>query len=207
MAKRKSICDDLKARDVPLLKELLEESIKEKEQRMPREPSEPSEPLEPRESLADKFRQVKAKAKRHEGAQVAVDVTLVSPVARDGTAPARCAAEPGAAAADAAARMQAPRDLSRVAQAPRARLAVLALEIGGRRGDDCEHFLRVLAAGGPSVAATAALHHRWGSLRSLAAQGSLVTTLPELPEQGGGAPPSPAVLADLRQDERQLPCT
>lgn len=149
----------------------------------------------------------------HQGAQVAVDVTLVSPVARDGTARARCAAEPGAAAADAAARKRR-ETYPEFAQAPRARLAVLALETGGRRGDDCEHFLRVLAAGRAQAAPPwqrpglrAALHHRWGSLLSLAAQGSLATTLLELPEQGGGAPPAPAVLADLTQDARLLQCT
>ena len=70
----------------------------------------------------------------HQGAQVAVDVTFFSPVAR------------GAAAADAAARKRR-ETYPEFSQAPRARLAVLALEIGGRRGDDCEHFLRVLAAG------------------------------------------------------------
>ena len=44
------------------------------------------------------------------------------------------------------------------------------------------------------------------ALLSLAAQGGLATTLLELPEQGCGAPPSPAVLADLTQDARLLPC-
>ncbi|CAK9047629.1 unnamed protein product [Durusdinium trenchii] len=38
-------------------------------------------------------------------------------------------------------------------------------------------------------------------------RGSLATTLLELPEQGGGAPPAPAVLADLTQDARLLQCT
>ena len=79
-----------------------------------------------------------------QGAQATVDVTLFSPVARDGTAHARCAAEPGAAATDAAAGKRC-EIYPEFAQAPQ--LAVLALETGGRRDDDCEHFLRVLAAG------------------------------------------------------------
>ena len=39
------------------------------------------------------------------------------------------------------------------------------------------------------------------------AQGSLATTLLELPEQGAVRGPSPAVFADLSQDARLLPCT
>ncbi|CAK9004209.1 unnamed protein product [Durusdinium trenchii] len=122
-----------------------------------------------------------------------VHFSVLDPASRalllsQGGAGGAAALTPGAAAADAAARKRR-ETYPEFAQAPRARLAVLALETGGRRGDDCEHFLRVLAAGRAQAAPPwqrpglrAALHHRWGSLLSLAAQGSLATTLLELPE-------------------------
>lgn len=53
-------------------------------------------------------------------------------------------------------------------------------------GDDCEHFLRVLAAGRPPS--------------------DLASELP-CTTAGGRVPPFPAIFADLTQDVRLLPCT
>ena len=80
------------------------------------------------------------------GVQVAIDATLVSPVRRDGTNRPRADAEPGAAlreATDHKRRSTYPEFRG----AARCRLVVVALEVGGRWGDETEAFLHRLARG------------------------------------------------------------
>ena len=78
------------------------------------------------------------------GAQVALDTTLVSPLRRDGTPHARCAGEDGAALLRARRRKErAYPELS--GEHGRARLVVLASEVGGRWSAETQSFLRQLA--------------------------------------------------------------
>ena len=74
------------------------------------------------------------------GAQVAVDTTLVSPLRRDGTPHAQCAREDGAALRLARRRKErAYPELS--GERGRARLVVLACEVGGRWSSETQSFL------------------------------------------------------------------
>ena len=78
------------------------------------------------------------------GAQVAVDTTLVSPLRRDGTPHARCAVEDGVVLMQARRRKeQTYPELS--GAHGRARLVVLACEVGGRWSSETQAFLRQLA--------------------------------------------------------------
>ena len=78
------------------------------------------------------------------GAQLAIDTTLVSPVRRDGLPRARCEREDGAALAMARRRKERtyPELTGRFG---RAKLVVLACEVGGRWSDETQAFLRQLA--------------------------------------------------------------
>ena len=78
------------------------------------------------------------------GAQLGVDTTLVSVLRRDGTPHPRCANEDGAALA-AARRRKAARYPELAGQHGRARLVVLASEVGGRWSEECRQFLCLLA--------------------------------------------------------------
>ena len=80
----------------------------------------------------------------YQGAQVAVDTTLVSPVSRDGTARARADREPGAAASDAARRKRQ-ETYPEILAARRCKLVVVGLEVGGRLTAETVTFLRLLA--------------------------------------------------------------
>ena len=78
------------------------------------------------------------------GAQLAIDNTLVSPLSRDGLPHPRCVREDGAALA--AARRRKERTYPKLTgQFGRARLVVLAGEVGGRWSDETQAFLRQLA--------------------------------------------------------------
>ena len=74
------------------------------------------------------------------GVQVAVDATLVSPVRRDGTNRPRADAEPGLALQEATDHKRR-RTETEFRGAARCRLVVVALEVGGRWGDETEAFL------------------------------------------------------------------
>ena len=75
------------------------------------------------------------------GAQIAVDTTLVSPLRRDGTPHSRCAREDGAALRQARQRKE--RVYPELSGAHgRARLVVLASEVGGRWSAEAQAFLR-----------------------------------------------------------------
>ena len=78
------------------------------------------------------------------GTQIAVDTTLVSVLRRDGTPHPRCANEDGAAL-EAARRRKEARYPELAGQHGRARLVVLASEVGGRWSEECRQFLCQLA--------------------------------------------------------------
>ena len=149
----------------------------------------------------------------YQGAQVAVDTTLVSPVSRDGTARARADREPGAAASDAARRKRQ-ETYPEILAARRCKLVVVGLEVGGRLTAETVTFLRLLADARARAAPTRlrsatrqASVHRWTGLLAVAAQRAYASSLLELPlasaEQGeGDAPPLGDVLAQARETEQ-----
>ena len=78
------------------------------------------------------------------GAQLAIDTTLVSPLRRDGSARFRAADQDGAVLMEA--RRQKERTYPELSgEGGRARLMVLAAEVGGRWGDETAKFLAALA--------------------------------------------------------------
>ena len=113
---------------------------------------------------------------RWQGAQVAVDTTLVCPVSRDGTARPGAAQAPGSAAQQAALRKRRVVYPELVA-AQRCKLVVLGFEVGGRIDAEAIGFIRCLVAsrarGVPArlrkAAVQASVHRRTGML-AVAAQ-------------------------------------
>ena len=147
-----------------------------------------------------------------QGAQVAVDTTLVCPVSRDGTA------RPGAAQAPGSAAQQAAQLKRRVVYpglvaAQWCKLVVLGFEVGGRLDAEAAGFIRRLAAskarGAPARLRKAVLQasvHRWTGMLAEAAQRAYALMLLELPvdaadECDGTGPPLAEVLADARAAE------
>ena len=143
----------------------------------------------------------------YHGAQLAVDTTMVCALRRDGTA------RPGAADADGAAAAAARRRKERTypelaGPHPRARLVVLAVEVGGRWSREAWVFVRLLARararGVPAPtrsAAQRAWQRRWVCALAVAAQRSFAESLLELcPLRGadGEVPSTAAVLEDAR---------
>ena len=78
-----------------------------------------------------------------QGKQLAIDVTLRSPVTVQGEPRARAAAEDGAAAFDARADKEA--KYAELVRARRCELVVVALETGGRWSEEAADFVRELA--------------------------------------------------------------
>ena len=78
------------------------------------------------------------------GAQLAIDTTLVSPLRADGAPHRRCADESGAAL-EAARRRKVRRYPELSGERGRAKLVVLAGEMGGRFSEEAHSFLRTLA--------------------------------------------------------------
>ena len=81
-----------------------------------------------------------------QGAQLAIDTTLVSPLHRDGSARRGAASRPGLALEQARRRKEATYP-ELVGDDGRARLVVLAAETGGRWSNETAQFLRGLAKG------------------------------------------------------------
>ena len=79
-----------------------------------------------------------------QGAQLAIDTTLVSPLRRDGSARPRAADHDGAALEDARRRKERTYP-ELTGDGGRARLVVLAAEVGGRWSIETAHFLASLA--------------------------------------------------------------
>ena len=117
------------------------------------------------------------------GVQVAVDVTLVSPLRRDGSSRSRADHEPGLALRTAAKRKHRV-TYPEFQRARRCRLTVLALEVGGRWGEETEAFLHRIAQGralaspaAQRTAVAAAYRRRWGQMLAVAAQGAFAASL------------------------------
>ena len=80
-----------------------------------------------------------------QGAQLAIDTTLVSPLRGDGSARPRAADHSGAALQAARRRKEATCPELALNSEGRARLVVLAAEVGGRWSNETSQFLRGLA--------------------------------------------------------------
>ena len=122
------------------------------------------------------------------GAQVAVDTTLVSPVRRDGQPRGQAATVPGVALREA--ERDKARTYPELTAGGRCRLQVIALEVGGRWSASARNFLRLLARArareapaGLRNATRQAFTQRWGGMLAVAAQRALAASLLELPPQ------------------------
>ena len=120
----------------------------------------------------------------HQGAQVALNATLVSPLTRKGTARARAHWEDGAALEDA--EQDKRRTYPELLTSTRCRLLVAGMEVGGRWSEAAYDFLVELAKAkaqeAPALLRGSAIHswlRRWVALLSKAAMDSFVTTLLE----------------------------
>ena len=148
------------------------------------------------------------------GAQLAIDVTLVSPVNRDG------APHPNAADQDGVqlmvARERKERKYRELLDSRRCRLVVVAMEVGGRWSEEAIRFIRCLAKAKaracPAVlrkSAQLAYANRWMGLLAVAAQRAFAATLLELPVEetaaDGDAPPLADVLHAARLLEPPAP--
>ena len=116
------------------------------------------------------------------GAQLGLDATLVSPVARNGTPYPRTAAEDGVRLLAARARKEA--KYPELQHTRRCRLVVAAMEIGGRWSDEAWSFLGLLAKNkAATVPATLrrsteyCFLRRWSQLVAVAAQTAFAATL------------------------------
>ena len=145
------------------------------------------------------------------GVQVAVDVTLVSPLRRDGSSRSRADHEPGLALRTAAERKHRV-TYPEFQRARRCRLTVLALEVGGRWGEETEAFLHRIAQGralaspaAQRTAVAAAYRRRWGQMLAVAAQGAFAASLCQLPTDVGDAYASAPLEGDVLSDARWAP--
>ena len=139
------------------------------------------------------------------GAQLAIDTTLVSPLSGNGTARPRCATVSGAAL-DLARIRKERRYPEFAGDHGRARLVVLAGEIGGRFSSETAQFLRCLAS--DKVRSTplilkgrihAALIRRWSAMLGCsAARSYALSFLDKVPAGVDG--PSPSANEVLRDD-------
>ena len=144
------------------------------------------------------------------GIQVAVVVTLVSPLRRDGSSRPRADSEPGLALREATERKRRA-TFPEFQGARRCRPIVFAAEFGGRWGEEAEAFLQKLACGralaSPAAqrgAVAAAYARRSGQMLAIAAQTAFASSLCELPIDSAlavyaSAPPEGDVLSDARR--------
>ena len=138
------------------------------------------------------------------GAQSAVDTTMVSPLRRDGSPKPRAANHDGAAL-EVARRKKETTYPELAGEGGRARLVVLAAEVGGRWNAETAQFLTVLAGARaqevPLVLqgrAEAAWVRRWSSILACTAARaftvSLLDSRPFCPRGHEGSPVSPSGL-------------
>ena len=116
------------------------------------------------------------------GAQLAVNATLVSPLRRDGTAYPRTAAENGVRLDEA--RRWKERKYPELLHSRRCRLVVTAVEIGGRWSEEAWTFLTSLAEAKSQTAPTVlqrstqyCLLRRWSQMLAVAVQSAFASTL------------------------------
>ena len=140
----------------------------------------------------------------HNGAQVAVDATMVSPLHRNGKARPRADWQDGAALKDA--KKDKEKRYPELKRERRCHLVTAGMEVGGRWEEDAYNFLVELAlAKGQEAsrtlrgAATNSWLRRWASLLSKAGMDSLACTLVHGTAESadlwnGPAPPLGAVL-------------
>ena len=128
-----------------------------------------------------------------QGAQIAVDATIVSPVRRDGQPRRRADHQPGLALDQAVDRKH--RAYPELRQARRCRLVVFGVEVGGRVSRSTLTFLRLLArararqrAPWCAAAARQALNQRWKAQAAFAALRAHACSLLELPIAGPSDP-------------------
>ena len=120
-----------------------------------------------------------------DGAQLAIDTTLVSPLKRDGTARRRAADHNGAALEEA--RRKKERTYPKLAgDRGLARLVVLAAEVGGRWSGETSNFLSALSKAKAETApeavrdqVRAAWLRRWRNLLGCTAASAFATSLLE----------------------------
>ena len=135
------------------------------------------------------------------GAQLAIDTTLVSPFSRDGSASRRAANHDGAALQRAKRRKEATHpELS--GEGGRARLVVLAAEVGGRWSVETAQFLSALvkakAQSAPHLLqgrVEAAWLHRWSATLGCSA---VSAGLAPVPGTGDAIPSTHEVMRDNR---------
>ena len=136
--------------------------------------------------------------------ELAIDTTLVSSVQADGRPRPQCARVDGAALSEARRRKQRTYPELSGTQG-RARLVVLAAEVGGRWSDEARAFVSQLAKAKaravPRVLAGRARQHRWSSmLACAAARAFALSLLDKRPALGsdGDTPSSSDVVAACR---------
>ena len=142
------------------------------------------------------------------GAQLAVDVALVSPLRRDGLPIPRAHHTDGVAAARASRRKAT--TYPELDGGYSARLVTLALEVGGRWGPDAARFIHLLARAKarscPPLlrrSAQLAYQRRWAAILSFAAQRAYALSLLELPMTAAGClDGNPPFMADVLVDDR-----
>ena len=120
-----------------------------------------------------------------DGAQLAIDTTMVSPLQRDGTARRRAADDNGAALDDARRRKERTCP-ELVGERGRARLVVLGAEVGGMWSGETAEFLAALSRAKAESApenirdeVRRAWLRRWRNLLSCTAARALATSLLE----------------------------
>ena len=136
------------------------------------------------------------------GAQLAIDTTLISALRRDGTAREGAANRNGVAIRSAHRRKERTYP-ELVGAGGRARLVILAGEVGGRWSPETAHFLRALGDV-PSIlqaSVEVAWFRRWSNILSCAAARAFADSLLEVRGAGGAGgdvPSSHDVVRDNR---------
>ena len=153
------------------------------------------------------------------GAQVAVDTTMVSPIRADGLARPEADVRPGVPCEDIIWEKRE-RKYRELLRAGRCRLLVFALEVGGRWDKGALRFLRKLAwsraRNVPDWLRASTAHaylYRWSAMLAVSAHKAYAATLLCLPLQGeivnGEVPADSDVMADARfgmpQDPSRMP--
>ena len=144
-----------------------------------------------------------------QGAQLAIDTTMVSPLRRDGTARPRAANHNGAVLDVARRRKEATYpELS--GEGGRARLVVLAAEVGGRWNTETAQFLTALAKARAQEVpllrqgrAEAAWVRRWSAILACTAARALSVSLLDCRPAGGSEGAIPSVHEVMRDSRFQ----